>query len=103
MLKDSKSSNFVVKEILKNFFQKHDGAWPATKYLERGFTLKVGPYSLKGKIDRVDERDGGLEIIDYKTGNVPKRASDMDKDQLLIYQLAVKNAWGVQGFIFTAI
>ena len=47
--------------------------------------LKIG-----GKIDRVDEiAGGGIEIIDYKTGeNVPKQ-KDVDKDmQLTIYALA---------------
>ena len=53
-----------------------------TKKKERG--LKVG-----GKIDRIDETDGGIEIIDYKTGaNVPTQ-KEVDHDlQLTIYALA---------------
>lgn len=40
---------------------------------------------LKGKIDRVDkEADGGLHIIDYKTGKMP---AEINKTQLHIYAL----------------
>lgn len=81
------------KQILKDFFAKHDGKWPDTKYLERGFKLKVGEHTIKGKIDRMDAVDGGMEIIDYKTGNVPKSESDVDKDQLLIYHMASEELW----------
>lgn len=31
------------------------------------------PVSLQGTVDRVDERDGEMRIIDYKTGNVDQR------------------------------
>lgn len=81
------------KRILKDFFAKHDGAWPETKYLEQGFTLRVGPYTMIGKVDRMDTKDGGVEIIDYKTGNVPADISEVDKDQLLIYQMAAELIW----------
>lgn len=81
------------RNILKEFFKKHDNAWPNTKFLEKGFNLKIGSYALKGKVDRVDARGDGVEIIDYKTGNVPKNGIQVDKDQLLIYQLAAENIW----------
>ncbi|KKU48413.1 hypothetical protein A3H10_03265 [Candidatus Uhrbacteria bacterium RIFCSPLOWO2_12_FULL_46_10] len=81
------------RDILKEFFKKNDGAWPDVKFLERGFTLKIGPYTLKGQVDRMDVRGDGVEIIDYKTGNVPKNMADVDKDQLLIYQLAAEIVW----------
>ena len=61
--------------------------------MEQGFHLKFGTYSLNGKIDRMDEISPGiLEIIDYKTGT-PKNTEKLsaeDKEQLLIYQMAVK-------------
>ena len=80
------------RDILKEFFKKHEDAWPDTKFLEKGFNLKIGSYTLKGKVDRVDARGDGVEIIDYKTGSVPKN-EDVDKDQLFIYQLAAENIW----------
>jgi RecB family exonuclease len=62
------------------------------KSVERGFTLKIGPYSIKGKVDRIDSVDGGIVITDYKTGQ-PKNEKDVDKDQLLIYQMAATQVW----------
>lgn len=78
------------KRMLKEFYAKHQGNWPKTKSLEMGFNFKLAKYTIKGKIDRVDEAGSGLELVDYKTGNVPKDEKDIDKDQLLIYQLAVE-------------
>lgn len=81
------------KESLKKFyhFLREDQAIP--KYLEQGFHLKFGEYTLNGKIDRMDEIEAGkLEIIDYKTGS-PKNKEKLsleDKEQLLIYQMAVQ-------------
>lgn len=81
------------KDILVAFYEKHRGNWPETKYVERGFTLKIGPYTLSGKVDRVDVKGDGVEIIDYKTGRVPSSDADLEKDQLLIYQMAAEVIW----------
>ena len=62
--------------------------------LEKGFVIKIPDdtrgleYSLYGVIDRVDEINGNLEIIDYKTGKAKDNLKSDDKEQLLIYQLA---------------
>ena len=51
----------------------------------------MGDYTLKGKIDRIDERDGGVEIVDYKTNEiVPTKLTADQKEQLLIYQMATE-------------
>ncbi|PJE75661.1 hypothetical protein COV04_03620 [Candidatus Uhrbacteria bacterium CG10_big_fil_rev_8_21_14_0_10_48_11] len=81
------------KQSLKTFYKLHDGNWPDTTAVEKGFVLKIGPYTLRGKIDRIDAVEGGIEIIDYKTGRVPASLAEVDKDQLLIYQLAAKKVW----------
>ena len=63
------------------------------KFLEQGFTIKVGEYFLKGKIDRIDVMpDGSCEIIDYKTGE-SKDEKDVKKEQLYIYQIAATEAF----------
>ncbi|MEO0405608.1 MAG: PD-(D/E)XK nuclease family protein, partial [Bacteroidota bacterium] len=61
------------------------------------------PMKLKGMADRIDEKNGVLEIIDYKTGNVTAdklRMSSMEKlsdpnsgkpRQLLIYAMLAEN------------
>ncbi|MDA1038318.1 MAG: PD-(D/E)XK nuclease family protein, partial [bacterium] len=63
--------------------------------VEQAFTLKIKDVVIKGQIDRIDEVDGGLHIIDYKTGKpktLDKIRSDQ-KDQLYIYQMAVEEIW----------
>jgi len=58
--------------------------------LEMPFNLKIGGYTLNGRIDRVDQIPNGVAIIDYKTGT-PKEKLDADaKEQLLIYQIAAE-------------
>ncbi|TSC76864.1 MAG: hypothetical protein G01um101431_47 [Parcubacteria group bacterium Gr01-1014_31] len=70
------------------------------KYLEQGFNLKLEDQAtgrshiLFGKIDRVDERDGKLSLIDYKTGKPKDKLATEDKEQLLIYQLAAAEIFG---------
>ena len=45
---------------------------------------------VRGRIDRIDQLDDGtLEIIDYKTGAAKEKVDGEDKDQLLIYQIAI--------------
>lgn len=70
---------------------------PKPKFLEQDFTLKIGDAVIKGRIDRVDEADGGVEIIDYKTGTPKddKKLEASDKEQLLLYQMAAKDILGL--------
>lgn len=62
--------------------------------LERQFTVpltgKSGPLKIGGVIDRVDElSDGGIEIIDYKTGATVPSQKEVDRNmQLSLYALA---------------
>lgn len=76
------------KEILTKFYELHENNWPAIKFLEKGFNLKIDNYLIKGQIDRIDSVKNGVEIIDYKTGNLPKIKKDIE--QLQLYALAVK-------------
>ncbi len=64
--------------------------------LEMPFNLKIGGYTLRGVIDRIDELDEGVAIIDYKTGNSKEKLEADDKDQLLIYQIAAKEVFGIK-------
>src|SRR3989344_4211456 len=80
------------QEILKEFYEKNKGIWTVPDALEKAFHLKIGEYTLKGVIDRIDKLPTGkIEIIDYKTGR-PKedgKISPEDKEQLYIYQIAI--------------
>lgn len=86
------------KKILKEFYEIIKKAPPQTRYLELNFSFKLKDYTIKGRIDRIDdigmpgEKIEKIEIIDYKTGQAKEeeKLSSEDKDQLLIYQLAAK-------------
>jgi DNA helicase II / ATP-dependent DNA helicase PcrA len=64
-------------------------------FLERGFTIKIDDIVLKGRVDRIDQVEGGVEIIDYKTGKPKtlKTLNPSDKMQLLLYQLVAKDVF----------
>jgi DNA helicase-2/ATP-dependent DNA helicase PcrA len=79
------------KIILKSFYEDFKKNPPQILGVEQGFVFKLGEYWLKGKIDRVDKVEGGLELIDYKTGRPKEKLNAEDKEQLLIYQLAAQS------------
>ncbi|HEU5001313.1 MAG TPA: UvrD-helicase domain-containing protein [Actinomycetota bacterium] len=61
---------------------------------ELPFLLKVGGRVVKGRIDAVYEtEDGGLEVVDFKTG---QRVAGAEVDQLAIYAAALREL-GVAG------
>ncbi|MFC1663314.1 ATP-dependent helicase [Patescibacteria group bacterium] len=82
------------KEALETFYEANKTSLKKPKLLEKGFTIKIGGYSLRGVIDRVDDLGKGeVEIIDYKTGKVPKTDKQVDTDQLLIYAIAAREVF----------
>lgn len=78
------------EKMLRNFFKKFHHQKINICALEKSFKLKLdGKITLTGKIDRIDKNNNQIEIIDYKTGSVPKE-NQLKKDlQLAIYTLAV--------------
>jgi len=87
------------KEILKDFYDKFISNTPKILIvngklaLELPFRLKIGEYTLIGKIDRVEEVPGGIKIVDYKTGAKKEKLEKDDKTQLLLYQIAMEEAF----------
>ncbi len=79
------------KEILKKFHSSQHYSKIIPGYLEKGFTIKIGEYSLGGKIDRIDDLGDRYRIIDYKTGKPKIKLDVNDKEQLLIYQMALES------------
>ncbi|HET7719407.1 MAG TPA: PD-(D/E)XK nuclease family protein, partial [Acidimicrobiales bacterium] len=57
--------------------------------VEHGFDIEVGDVRLVGAIDRIDRTEGGIRIIDYKTGRSEPRPDSLPDDlQLAVYHLA---------------
>jgi len=81
-----------VKE-LKEFYQANKDKWTVPLFLEKGFTIKIGEYSIRGVFDRVDVVDGAWKIIDYKTGRPKEKLTFDDKKQLLLYQIAAQEVF----------
>ena len=54
------------------------------------------PATFHGQIDRIDRLpSGGIEVIDYKTGNIASQKSVAESLQLSIYALACRDALGL--------
>lgn len=80
------------KKMLKVFYQTNSQHWTIPVALESKFTIKISDWGITGRLDRVDQlADGGLEIIDYKTGAGKTDLATEDKDQLILYQLAAES------------
>ncbi|MFA6604514.1 MAG: ATP-dependent DNA helicase [Patescibacteria group bacterium] len=79
--------------IIKDYYKKYKNNFSVPLFLEKGFTIKVNDYSIRGIFDRVDADKNGWEIIDYKTGQPKDKLTFEDKKQLLIYQIAAKEVF----------
>ncbi|HRY36295.1 MAG TPA: ATP-dependent DNA helicase [Candidatus Magasanikbacteria bacterium] len=80
------------KEILRDYYRVNEGKWTVPVALEQRFKYKLGKYLISGRIDRIDMTpDKKLKIVDYKTGNPKEKLETEDKNQLLIYQLALSS------------
>ena len=81
------------KEILSAYLKKVSKNFPNTLYVEKGFRLQIGPYIIRGFIDRIDKiGDNLFEVIDYKTSS---KTADVDKTyQVSVYAYALKKLLG---------
>jgi DNA helicase II / ATP-dependent DNA helicase PcrA len=66
-------------------------------WFERSFQFKLGPHTLRGRVDRVDRLPGGeFELLDYKTGR-PKTQAQLREDvQLALYAVGAREAWRLE-------
>ncbi len=84
-------------KILTEFYKKHDGRWIKPHFVEKPFLLRLAGAAIRGVIDRVDPLpEGGVEIIDYKSGKPKEDATPQERMQLLLYALAVQEVFGLE-------
>lgn len=82
------------ERMLKNFYEKDFDRKAKPLGLETMFKIPLKdkgkrPLTIGGMIDRIDSVKGGIEIIDYKTGERVPSQREVDKDlQLTVYALA---------------
>jgi DNA helicase II / ATP-dependent DNA helicase PcrA len=68
---------------------------PEVLHTEEGFEIRVGETTVVGRIDRIDRApDGGVVIVDYKTGKARDQKSADESLQLSLYALAAQEKWG---------
>ncbi len=81
------------REQLIRYVKSFNEMPPFPLALEQGYTYKIDDIILKGRIDRMDSFEDGVEIIDYKTGSpkTEKMLERSDKEQLWLYQLAARD------------
>ena len=82
-------------EILTRFWELHSANYKTPLAVEKGFTVDIGGVPFRGYIDRVDfSPNGGLNILDYKSGKREITPSDVEQNlQLSMYQLGVERTW----------
>ena len=78
------------KDYLKTYFEKGRKLLGNPKFIEEKFRMLIDGTPFVGVIDRVDETDEGVVIVDYKTGEA-REQEKVDKDaQLTAYAIAAK-------------
>jgi DNA helicase-2/ATP-dependent DNA helicase PcrA len=81
---------------LKDFFAAAQRSGPPeVLHTEEWFEIKLGETRLTGRIDRMDRSsDGGVVVVDYKTGKARDQEDADDSLQLSIYAMAAREKWG---------
>ncbi len=84
-------------EVIRQFFEREEDKGNVPKFIEEPFSFMSGKNRISGRWDRVDERDGQIVIIDFKTSEVYRQdaANKRVKDslQLVIYAMAYARKW----------
>ena len=86
------------KKMLETYAEREYERKTTVDSTEREFIFQEGPWTLRGKIDRIDKHpDGSWEVIDYKTGtDVDMDAQVTDSLQLGIYAVGARRAWHLE-------
>ena len=81
-------------EILRGYLHSVEGTKPPLA-AELTFEIAVGDDKLRGVIDRIDEQEDGLVIVDFKSGARKLSAQEVERDlQLTVYAFAAQQLYG---------
>jgi DNA helicase-2/ATP-dependent DNA helicase PcrA len=83
-----------VASALKASFLASPWADLEPERVEAPFVLAAGEHVVRGRIDAVYERDGRLELVDFKTGRAAAMGDRSATLQLNLYGLAAVDTWG---------
>ena len=64
--------------------------------VEAPFVVVVAGRLVRGRLDAVYEREGRLELVDFKTGSRPAAGDASARTQLDLYGLAAVETWGAE-------
>lgn len=62
--------------------------------VEAPFELQVGSVTVRGRIDAIYERDGRIELVDFKTGALPASGDPCHWTQVSVYAVAAARVLG---------
>lgn len=85
------------REHIPAYLKKVGRSGVRTVGVERAFTLRVGPHSIHGRIDRIDSHPaGGHQLVDYKSGRMPFRETEAGTLVLNMYIEGAREAWAIE-------
>src|SRR5262245_624898 len=90
------------RETLRQFVAREERSAHAPLQVEQSFKFRQGMNSVTGRWDRIEERQGGIVIVDFKTSEVDEEKGAMqrtmeslDGGQLGLYALAYHETRGI--------
>ncbi len=82
------------EQLMEHFFEWWQKEPRNVKTIETGFAIQIDGMEVKGRFDRIEEIEGGLRVIDFKTSK-PQSQDSVDADlQLSLYAMAVEHEFG---------
>jgi len=93
--KQLEQSKKILADYLNKVLKDYPNNFPKTRWAEKRFKFMIGPYLIRGFIDRIDQlSEKHYEIVDYKTSSKTKK---VDADfQVSIYAYALKRILGIE-------
>jgi CRISPR/Cas system-associated exonuclease Cas4 (RecB family) len=86
------------KDAIRKFFEREEKIGQIPDMIEEKFNFRIGMNQLAGRWDRIDNRNGNIVIVDFKTSEVYQQdAADKKTSsslQLQIYSMAYEQNFG---------